>query len=890
MQSEVDYDLIKELSATIAPPYDYSELLSPYGISFRSTGNYWQVGETKLTQGWILHLSAVVSQIEILLTRVIPVIIQYNTSFKIIKNDALADDLVNGSLGVTCLGKLVSIYAASDEIALDLAIQLVQITVDLKGPAIPTDFCLSNVVYTRYGSFNPIVKINPAGQEERYIYDNNNSLVRDNYEIPFRFPTGVPWPFSPIAKAVPPKRSGLLNRLYKPIELLKGDPRGNVFRGLFVKGFFSVKPALIKQGYQNMASDRFGRDMKDRLQWQFELHGSLNKLIPLPEVYAFLEEKEYSVLIMEWIKGVSLFEKVGQLNASSACWEDMPHQNKERILKYCFEIIQIIGQMHKAGYVHRDIVPVNFMIDQNDQIRPIDIELAFSLKQHKPRQPFALGTYGFMSPQQAAKLEPTPEEDIYGLGATLIFLFTGLFPVKFTGSDTSNLLDSLVFFTGDKALASVLASTFCEKPQMRPTLNTVALSLSTFRKNLKTSNLTASSGSKPAQDSTLLDLISAALGGLTKPPIPILNDIWYSRRITAESILAREDKEFTISPGFSDGLSGTLYLLSKLKQTGLNIDGCTQQFQAAWRHIIQTNYPALLNLPTGLFNGTAGLALAIYEGMESNMLGNEELHQRKLSECLDLSTEALGIAGGISGIGLSLIHCRSRLDSAFYKNRLETIVAQVLSKQIQDGVWADGQLKIKPAAVIPDIYQDSTGIIWFLLAAKNQTHSSHLEDLARLCLSKMLGHKQYMQHLLRFIGQSNSFEVGDGGKGLIATLIFAFEMFGDHLYKEWAERLLLNYPARPVHNNFDLHKGLAALGDLYLEAWRVFRKKEWKNRADWIANVLKYTFIRNNIHSGYWKMDQNNVPTAALLTGNGGIIHFLCRKIYPERMGYFTLR
>ena len=98
------------------------------------------------------------------------------------------------------------------------------------------------------------------------------------------------------------------------------------------------------------------------------------------------------------------------------------------------------------------------------------------------------------------------------------------------------------------------------------------------------------------------------------------------------------------------------------------------------------------------------------------------------------------------------------------------------------------------------------------------------------------------------------------------------------------------YPPRIIHTNYTQENGLAAIGEVYLEAFRVFKNEEWQHRADWIANVFIHSFFKIADGSGHWVMEQNNPPTADLLIGNSGIIHFLARRLNSDKIGYRLLK
>jgi lantibiotic modifying enzyme len=147
-----------------------------------------------------------------------------------------------------------------------------------------------------------------------------------------------------------------------------------------------------------------------------------------------------------------------------------------------------------------------------------------------------------------------------------------------------------------------------------------------------------------------------------------------------------------------------------------------------------------------------------------------------------------------------------------------------------------------------------------------------------------------MRQFYDLVASRKSYELGDGGKGIILTLIKSNEVLKENTYKKIAENVLSKYPQHVVNTNFTLQNGLAGIGEVYLEAWRVFKNEEWKSRADWIANVYLNTFFKNEDGSGYWKLEENNPPTADLRNGIGGIVHFISRCLYPDKIGHHMLK
>src|ERR1700735_3110011 len=150
MQTNIASIPIAESTLSLDSITDYGELLQYFGLKYKKVEYYYQVGEISRTQGWILHLSVVISQMTDLLQLVIPFLAHEVVPFKIVIDETAGEDLLNGNFGVAQIGKIVSVYPEDDQAANNLAKQLIELTKSFRGPAVPTDFCLGNIVFTRF--------------------------------------------------------------------------------------------------------------------------------------------------------------------------------------------------------------------------------------------------------------------------------------------------------------------------------------------------------------------------------------------------------------------------------------------------------------------------------------------------------------------------------------------------------------------------------------------------------------------------------------------------------------------------------------------------------------------------------------------------------------------
>ena len=101
-----------------------------------------------------------------------------------------------------------------------------------------------------------------------------------------------------------------------------------------------------------------------------------------------------------------------------------------RVARYASIVAEAIHYAHEQGVLHRDLKPSNILIDEHDQPRITDFGLA-----KRVRGDFGLtvtgqllGSPNFMPPEQTSGKSGKvgPASDVYGLGAIVYNLLTGL--------------------------------------------------------------------------------------------------------------------------------------------------------------------------------------------------------------------------------------------------------------------------------------------------------------------------------------------------------------------------------------------------------------------------------------------------------------------------------
>jgi Tol biopolymer transport system component len=108
------------------------------------------------------------------------------------------------------------------------------------------------------------------------------------------------------------------------------------------------------------------------------------------------------------------------------------------------QIAHALAAAHAGGIVHRDIKPENLMLRPDGYIKVLDFGLARLAGAERSDGEFALGTLGYMSPEEVLQRPITAASDIFSLGIVLYELASGTNPFRgdSTGA-TTRLIEGL---------------------------------------------------------------------------------------------------------------------------------------------------------------------------------------------------------------------------------------------------------------------------------------------------------------------------------------------------------------------------------------------------------------------------------------------------------------
>ncbi|HUK13169.1 MAG TPA: serine/threonine-protein kinase [Thermoanaerobaculaceae bacterium] len=205
---------------------------------------------------------------------------------------------------------------------------------------------------------------------------------------------------------------------------LRLPPRWRVGRRLGAGGQAAVWLAEDLELRQWVAVKAFRPDLSEVARERLRREVRLGRALQHPglvRIYELIEAGDRLAVVMEWMAGGSLAQRL----------EAGPLPVAE-VVRVADEALAVLEYLHSQHVVHRDLKPSNLLLDADGRVRLGDLGLARPLGDglDLTRTSTTVGTPAFMSPEQLRGLDPLPASDLYGLGATLFQLLTGLLPFE----------------------------------------------------------------------------------------------------------------------------------------------------------------------------------------------------------------------------------------------------------------------------------------------------------------------------------------------------------------------------------------------------------------------------------------------------------------------------
>lgn len=674
---------------------------------------------------------------------------------------------------------------------------------------------------------------------------------------------------------------------YIVVKSFKESQKNDVVKCLYIKSLTKWGFCVIKEGTSGDTKDKHGRDIRDRLIWQKQLHEQLMDKIRLPKFYGSFEENGNYYLVIEHIKGKSLGSVIRKEGRKLREQLINGGSSGEKFLGYLIQITDLLIILHNEGIVHRDATAGNFMITKRGRVAVIDMELSYSMRQEFPSPPFELGTTGYMSPQQERVHTPTIHEDIFAIGAIILQVWTGISPSKMTKPPAGELADRVRFFIPDNRLSEIVYRCLLHDASDRCSLEELRAGLISYKSDLAKKKFRNVAITKDFSRSALEDIVQKGISSVCSPLMADVEKGWFAQnQQTMNDDKNKIDKEYYASVQF--GTAGVMYFFSKVAKLGFDIEDALTHIQSGLKLIGKKYINRLDNTSPGFYYGGAGVSVAMQSLHQQGVLLDEKFEDWAKALLLNTNNE-WGLLNGRTGHGMALLQTRSLWEEQELKGRLIQDKEFLLALQQKDGSWAyPPAAKSKKLRVLPGFLNGVAGTVYYLLEYGKLYNDHHALLAAENGLQYLMRSSyRYEGRLVWKSASGKRLGYGwcDGSSGIAFSFIRAFEVTGNALYRKYAEDALSGILPKIADNGLSQCHGISGLGEVYLEAFRVFRDEQWFQRASWIKESLLHLRLQNS-KGLYWLVETERQPIPGFMIGNSGILHFLLRYLYPDSI-YF---
>ncbi|NLT74285.1 MAG: protein kinase [Chloroflexi bacterium] len=135
----------------------------------------------------------------------------------------------------------------------------------------------------------------------------------------------------------------------------------------------------------------------------------------LPRVAAYFAQSQRSYLVMEYVHGETLQERLTAARAPLL---------ESQVVAWAVQICGVLSYLHNQSppVIFRDMKPSNVMVTPGGDIKLIDFGIARTYKAGKQRDTISMGSENYAAPEQWGQEQTDARSDVYAVGATMYHL------------------------------------------------------------------------------------------------------------------------------------------------------------------------------------------------------------------------------------------------------------------------------------------------------------------------------------------------------------------------------------------------------------------------------------------------------------------------------------
>lgn len=830
------------------------------------------VGKPARVAGWKLHVSSTVVGVGRLFERVVPCLVRHGAHFKMVADRHALLQLSAGNYGDAQIGKVVTVYPRDDAEVVALARELIEHTRELHGPRIATDLHLGATIYTRYGAVCPRISHDRFGEATDLIPDGRGNWVPDLREVPFRYPQGVavPFPWAPEPAVARHDARGLLAGRYFVTDVLRPGLAGSVLRAIDLREARRPTACVLKQARPYCSEDEEGRDRRARLRHEGAVIARLRGLKGIAAAGEYFEDEGTGYLPVVYRPGQTLAEIVYQRGVDRS-WLRLRSQQRVRLLGLAAQLVRRLRSAHGRGVIHRDVAPGNVLIAKDDHVYLLDWECAHVVGSRTPV--FRLGTPGF-SDLGDARRAPTCRDDWLACGRVLGFMLTGLDPAAVIHGRRRELAARLGELTGPGGteLGEVLACALADDPsrELDATVLLRAIAAMANARPCRSPPCKSPLFTLRAHESALaqgLEIITAAL------------------RVRVDRLRGRRTNHEAADRDAHSGIAGMVYVLAAAHAARVTHFDTTLGERAV--RVLSARASVRPDLP-GLVHGRAGCALAIAAAVQAGCVSLNKALRGRLAADLAGRLDWPDVTHGAAGQGFAALACARRLGLPELAAGATACAAYLVRMQDAEGTWT---LPEGAPGVSGERYtgfaHGAAGIMGFLGSYAAFAGDAAADLAWRRAEAWLVSHARRgrggrWQWPQSVSSPSPGYWWCHGAPGIALGWLCVAQAQGVAAIAEGHLRRALEAvaPRRRSDSVGQCH-GLAGVGEVYLDAYRILKEACWRERAAEIAHLLVAMCRRRSRRPWHYLPGEPAAGADGLMLGTTGVLHFLLRHHHP---------
>jgi len=216
------------------------------------------------------------------------------------------------------------------------------------------------------------------------------------------------------------EEGAVLNNRYQLLERIGTGGMADVYRA---RDLMLERTVAIKILHETYSDDKAFQE-----RFRMEARAAANLSHPnIVTVHDFGYDQDQLYIVMEHIPGKDLKTLLRQRGRYSI----------EDAVSLMVQACAGVGYAHRAGLVHCDIKPHNFIVTPDNRLKVTDFGIARALSTIMPdeRADVVWGSPQYFSPEQATGEAPSPASDVYSLGIVLYETITGALPFNAPSSE-----------------------------------------------------------------------------------------------------------------------------------------------------------------------------------------------------------------------------------------------------------------------------------------------------------------------------------------------------------------------------------------------------------------------------------------------------------------------